>query len=110
MSSKIGAGVKCQNKGINPEGEEEGKALSVPVLELDFMAKEGCVSCLLQEHGDDVNVTLNPVLSALGLESALGSELSSLSSICWVTFPSLFQAGIWVSVKISTLQFAFEHL
>lgn len=107
MSSKIGAGVKCQNKGINPEGEEEGKALSVPVLELDFMAKEGCVSCLLQEHGDDVNVTLNPVLSALGLESALGSELSS---ICWVTFPSLFQAGILVSVKLSTAQFAFKQL
>lgn len=39
VRSKTGTGVKRQNKGIDAEGEEGGKALGVPVLEMDSMAK-----------------------------------------------------------------------
>lgn len=50
VKSKVGTGVKHQNKRINPEGEEEGKALGDPVLELHFLVKSGWVSCFSWEY------------------------------------------------------------
>lgn len=68
MNSKIGAGVKCQNKGIHPEEEERR----------DFLGWDW----ILWQNKDvrpafhgNVVVTLNPALSTLGLEPVLGSSL-----------------------------------